>query len=105
MASSREALFVKLCVGKGLPVPVTELCFAKSMGRKFRFDYAWPDKKVALECDGGIWTQGRHTRGAGWLKDMEKFDAAAILGWRVIKRAPQNLNSSGTFSVLEQLLK
>lgn len=46
---------------------------------------AWPDKKVALECEGGIWIQGRHNRGMGFLKDCEKYNTAVLMGWRVLR--------------------
>ena len=45
----------------GIPAPVTELKFHPS--RKFRFDYAWPEHRVAVEINGGAWSGGRHTRG------------------------------------------
>ena len=59
--------------------------------RKWRFDYAIPSAKVAVEIDGGVWTGGRHSRGAGQIKDMEKLNAAAIYGWRVLRFTPQQL--------------
>jgi hypothetical protein len=34
-----------------LPKPVTQLVFHKH--RKWRFDFAWPDVKVAVEIQGG----------------------------------------------------
>ena len=53
--------------------------------RKWRFDFAIPDKLIAIECEGATWTGGRHTRGAGFAKDCEKYNAAALLGWRVFR--------------------
>lgn len=64
--------------------------------RKWRFDAAiWRgQEKVALEVDGGVWTQGRHTRGAGWLKDAEKINTAAVLGWRVLHVTPDTIGDA-----------
>lgn len=53
--------------------------------RKWRFDYAFPDQKVAVEVDGAVWTQGRHTRGAGYVNDLEKLNTAASMGWLVLR--------------------
>lgn len=53
--------------------------------RKWRFDFALPEKKLAVEIDGGIWTNGRHVRGSGFLKDMEKLNSAVELGWKVLR--------------------
>lgn len=51
--------------------------------RRFRFDFAWPAQRVAVECDGGIWMRwgGRHGRDA----DREKLNLAAANGWRVLR--------------------
>lgn len=85
-------VFCQLIKQEGLPVPETEYKFHPT--RKWRFDYCWPKQKIALEVDGGVWTQGRHTRGSGAIKDMEKFNNAAILGWRVLKYTPDQLLDS-----------
>lgn len=55
--------------------------------RKWRFDMAIPDLLVAIELEGGVWTRGRHTRGAGFLKDVEKYNAGTVLGWRILRYA------------------
>ncbi len=81
---------IGLCRAAGLPVPVAEHRFAPP--RRWRFDYAWPEQKVAVEIDGGAFVQGRHTRGAGFVKDMEKSNAAVLAGWRVLRYTPQQLN-------------
>lgn len=53
--------------------------------RKWRFDFAWPDAKLALEVDGGTFSGGRHTRGKGFEEDCIKLNEAAKLGWFVLR--------------------
>lgn len=62
---------------------VKELQFYSA--RKWRFDYAFPVLKVAIEIDGAVWTLGRHNRPAGYLADMEKLNTAASMGWLVLR--------------------
>lgn len=81
-------VFRRLLADAGIPAEA-EHVFAP--GRRWRMDYAWPAHRVGLEVDGGIWTKGRHTRGAGWLKDTEKLNTAACLGWRMLRCTPQQL--------------
>jgi very-short-patch-repair endonuclease len=57
--------------------------------RRWRFDMANIEHKIAIEIEGGAYTHGRHTRGAGFIKDMEKYNYAAILGWKVLRYTPQ----------------
>lgn len=84
---------VTLCRSMKIPEPVPEYPFAKSMGRKWRADYCWPSHMLILECNGGIWTQGRHTRGQGAVDDMEKLSEAAIMGYRVIYCTPEQMHN------------
>jgi hypothetical protein len=72
-----------------LPAPTPEYRFHTT--RKWRFDYAWPDKKIAIEVEGGVWTGGRHTRGAGFVADCEKYNTAAAMGWLVFRFTPQQM--------------
>ena len=52
--------------------------------RKWRFDFLWkPD--VAIEIEGGIFTQGRHSRGAGMQKDMDKYNQAMMMMYKVLR--------------------
>ena len=53
--------------------------------RKCRFDHAWPDKKLALEIDGGLFINGGHSRGESRERDYEKDAEAMMLGWRVLR--------------------
>ena len=92
-AASSPPLYalVMLCRANKLPEPMPEYRFHPS--RKWRFDYAWPRHMLALEIEGGVWTQGRHTRGAGAVADMEKYSEAAIMGWRLLYVTPQQVQS------------
>jgi len=80
-----------LCDLEGIAYPIFEYRFYAL--RKWRFDAAWPDKRCALEIEGGVWANGRHTRGSGFVKDMEKYNAAVLQGWRVIRCLPDELKA------------
>ena len=87
----------------GLPPVICEFRFAPP--RRWRFDYAWTEEMVALEVEGGIWTQGRHTRGKGVLGDMEKYNEAAIRGWKVLRATPDQVQSGAILATLERALR
>lgn len=72
--------------------------------RKWRFDYAIPALKIAVECDGGVWTGGRHVSPQGYIRDMEKFNEAAVLGWVVLKFTPQQLITAATIDKLRSTI-
>lgn len=61
--------------------------------RKWRFDVAWLKQKVAIEINGGIFRRGRHSRGAGQVKDFEKLNEAQRLGWVVFQFGTNQLSS------------
>lgn len=82
MKNANDVLAAHIRLTK-LPEPTREHRFCED--RRWRFDFAWPAQKVALEVQGGNWINGRHTRGQGYEQDCEKFSTAAILGWRVLQ--------------------
>lgn len=84
-------------------MPLTEHKFHDT--RRWRFDYAWPEHQVALEVEGGVWVGGRHTSGAGFVKDMEKYNEAACMGWRIIRCQPRQLCSMQTVETLRRALQ
>ncbi len=98
----------------GIPEPETEVQFAESLGRKFRFDFAWEEvwkdehtatwPMVALEVEGGIYTRGAHGSISGIKRDMEKYNLAASLGWRVLRVTPENLCTNETISLIQTTL-
>lgn len=53
--------------------------------RRWRFDFAWPKERLAVEIEGGAWIAGRHVRGKGYEQDCEKYNEAALRGWRLLR--------------------
>jgi very-short-patch-repair endonuclease len=80
--------------------PVREYVFAPP--RRWRFDFAWVKQRVAVEIEGGLWMRGRHTTAKGMLADMDKYNAAAALGWFVLRFAAEHLRGDpqGVFEAI-----
>lgn len=72
--------------------------------RKWRFDYAIPAHKIAIEVEGGVWTRGRHTRPKGFLGDMDKYNAAAVMGWRLLRCTPKKQYTQKTLDLVKLAL-
>lgn len=81
--SELEQQFEWILKAQGIHDFETEFRFAAP--RRFRLDFAWPDERVGLELQGGVYSRGRHVRGAGYTKDVEKMNLAILLGWRVLQ--------------------
>lgn len=96
------AAFAAAAVAMGLPEPVPEFRFHPT--RKWKFDWCWPDAKVAVEIEGGIWVSGRHTRGSGFEKDCEKYLEAAALGWTVLRVTPKMATSGIALTYVERVM-
>jgi len=76
-------------LSQGLPEPVPEYRFSRCIGRKHRFDWAWPEYRIAVEVDGGQHAPngGRHASDS----DREKLNLAASLRWLVFRFSPDQL--------------
>jgi hypothetical protein len=100
--SKPEQALTKALASSGLPAHVEEHRFHGT--RKWRFDFAWPDQKVALEVEGGVFSGGRHVRGAGFKADCEKYNTALRMGWRVLRYVPGKGWIEDALSALKELL-
>jgi len=75
----------------GLPVPSVEMRFHPV--RRWRFDIAFVEQRLAVEIQGGVWRGGRHTSGSGYSRDAERLAEAQILGWRLLYVTPDHIKS------------
>lgn len=110
----RDAIVDEQAKAAGWPVPEREYRFAPP--RKWRADYYWPRspriiestsargwEPLVLEIEGGVFTNGRHTRGAGFLKDCEKYNTLAAMGIHLIRLTPKQLESGELRKWLEKM--
>ena len=59
--------------------------------RRWRFDFAFPSRKVAIEIDG----RGRHQSVVGVRNDCEKANTAIKLGWKVLHLPTSDIRAKG----------
>ncbi len=80
------------CRALGVPEPVAE--WYPLEDREYRLDLAWPDQRIGLELQGGIFTNGAHARGAGIERDIEKNNLCVSAGWRIFYSTPTKLGET-----------
>ena len=83
--------------------------------RKWLFDYAWPSRKIALEIEGGIYGHGKkcrvcgrkapgaHSSVIGIMRDIEKYNNAQVLGWKVIRVMPSELMTIKAIALIKSV--
>lgn len=101
--SPLERMFAAQVEAAGLPIPVREYRFAKP--RRWRFDFAWPDERLAVECEGGVYSRGRHVRPSGFKADAEKYNAAAMLGWTVLRYTAESIEDGTAIAAIRAMLE
>lgn len=85
-----------------LPKPHTEYMFRGD--RKWRFDFAWPDRMIALEVEGGTRRGGRHNRHEGFENDCVKYNTAALDGWRVLRVTSDMVRDGRAVELVKKVL-
>jgi len=119
MSYLEESLKIQMMALK-LPDPIQEYRFAaietggtgkgsrkriKEAGlRDWRFDFAWPDIKLAVEVEGGAYINGSHNRGAGFEGDLEKYDRAMRLGWNIYRCGAKLVKNGEALKTIERLI-
>lgn len=72
--------------------------------RRWRFDFAFPGEMVAVEIEGGTWSGGRHTRGSGYLGDIEKYNMASLLGWHIYRFTTEMVRSGAAIDIIRKVV-
>lgn len=102
VASKLESALLQQIALVGLPMPEREVTVI--VGRRFRADLCWPAQRVIAECEGGVWTEGRHSRGAGYTSDCEKYNLLALDGWTVIRATADHIRSGKALAWIAKAL-
>lgn len=86
-----------------LPPEVCHHVYRKT--RDFRCDFAWPEQRIILEVEGGVWVQGRHTRGSGFTKDLTKYNLITEAGWTVYRVSQREITSGEALNIIARALE
>jgi very-short-patch-repair endonuclease len=98
-----EDAFVRLLRDAGLPEPARQYP-VRAPGRPvLRIDFAYPDRRIAIELDGHRWHSGR----ADVERDRAKSNLLATLGWRVVRFGWSDVHhrGAGVFAAVAELLR
>lgn len=103
-ASKHEVALEAALAVYGRDLPPYDREAALIPGRKFRFDFAWREQRLAVEIQGGTFGAGRsaHT-GASLIRDHEKANLAAIYGWRIVYLNARNMTKRALPEAVETI--
>lgn len=96
----RDLIFIQLLKNAKLNEPEKEFKF--NAKRRWRFDFAYPGLKIAIEIEGGIYSKGRHIRGKGFENDCEKYNTATSDGWHILRIPSHRLHEQETIELIKK---
>ncbi len=87
----------------GLPEPEREYRFDPV--RLWRLDFAWPAFHLAVEIEGLTYAGGRHQRIAGFQADEDKYNAAQLAGWTMLRFSGRAIRSAFAVRAIQVALQ
>ena len=87
-------------------IPMWQEQYRAIPGRKFAYDFAWLDKKVAVEVEGGTWSKEKsgHTSGKGYRANCQKYNLAQLNGWDVYRFTSDMIDSGEALATIIKAL-
>lgn len=74
--------------------------------RKFRYDFAFVEHKVAIDYEGGIFAaEASHSSISGILRDIEKHTEAQLHGWIVIRCTAKTVENGQALRFIKRALE
>jgi hypothetical protein len=74
--------------------------------RRFKFDFAHTPTMIAIEIEGGIFMKrGGHSSITGILRDIEKYNFAALMGWKVFRLASNMMKVQDIKPIADHIAK
>jgi very-short-patch-repair endonuclease len=104
--SDPERVFVFQLRAAGILDYHQEYMFALAdTGRKWRADFCWLPERVILEIEGGTRSgKSRHTKHDGFTKDLDKYNTATLLGYKVYRVTTEMVHDGTALQWVERAL-
>ena len=96
-----QHLYIQL---KAAQLPEPEVQYRPCADRLWRTDFAWPEQRLIVEVEGGVWRQGRHQRPLGFQQDIEKYNTLTVRGWRVLRFTREEIHDGSALRFIEAAL-
>ena len=101
-----EHLLAQQIEDAGLPTPQPQYhIYMPGASHPCRADFAWPERKLLVEVQGGQWSHGAHTRGSGFEDDCRKYSQYALLGFRLMLITPDMISDGTAIEYLRKCLE
>lgn len=90
--------------------PPFERQYRYAPGRRLRADFAWPDHRLLVEVQGGIFRggskggRGAHGSITGILADIDRLNTATLAGYRLLRVTPDMVSSGAALALIEAAL-
>ncbi len=97
IGSKIEELLAEQIAAAALPVPVRE--FKHVHGRRFRLDFAWPDRMIGVEVQGMV-----HRIKKRFEADIEKRALGLLAGWRIMEVSGASIRSGQAVKWIGEML-
>jgi hypothetical protein len=90
---------------RGLNGPELQREFVFHAERKWRADFAHVESRTLIEIEGGIFIKGggRHNRAAGFIADAEKYLAAFLAGWNVVRLTEAQITAPNVERIIRRV--
>jgi very-short-patch-repair endonuclease len=83
---------------------VREFMFLKPR-RRYRADFAWPELKLLVEVEGGVYSGGRHVRGKGFTEDLHRSNLAQLENYMILRFTGEQIKSGLALDLIERAIK
>jgi hypothetical protein len=73
-------------------------------GRRWRLDFLVAGS-IAVEVNGGTWSGGRHSRGAGQASDYQKLNRCVLQGWKTLQYTTEQVLAGEAIDDVLEILR
>ena len=99
-----EDLLAEQCRLAGLPKPERQVALVP--GRRFKHDFYWPQARIAVEVNGGLFLpRGAHSGGTGAERDYEKAALTLLQGVSTVFVSGRHVRQGTALAWIEALLR